>query len=148
MELRITADTSDSADALRALMKAIPAVVSQTTMEAAHLAELAAKNWLRKSSHPKGTVTPAQAGEPPSLVTGALFRSIRVTGPILAPGTVASAVGPTIKYGRIQELGGKTGRGLKTTLPKRPYMKPSTLEALPDIEANYRLQWGRLVRDV
>lgn len=72
-------------------------------------------------------------GSPPALVTGTLRRSIKVVGPVPkgATGWTVS-VGPTAVYGRIQELGGVTGRGGATTLPARPYMAPSLKKILDD----------------
>ncbi|WP_329143425.1 HK97 gp10 family phage protein [Streptomyces sp. NBC_01456] len=96
------------------------------TAKAAHLTEGAIKETLTTSSHRRGTPTPSAPGEPPSLITGTLRRSIKVTGPHpLGMGRWEAQVGPTAVYGRIQELGGPTGRGGTTDLPARPYVAPS-----------------------
>ena len=93
------------------------------TAKALHLIERKAKQKLTTFSHERGTPTPSGPGEPPALVTGNLRRSITVTGPEpLTPGSWRGQVGPTAIYGRVQELGGPTGRGV---LPARPYMQPS-----------------------
>ena len=86
----------------------------------AAVAEKAIKQQLSIYSHRKGTPTPSPHGSPPAVVSGALRRSV---------GTEARAgymrVGPSVVYGRIQELGGTTGRGHRTTLPPRPYVQPA-----------------------
>jgi phage gpG-like protein len=59
-------------------------------------------------------------------VTGTLRRSITVKGPHpLGLGRWEAQIGPTAVYGRIQELGGVTGRGGATVLPARPYVAPT-----------------------
>ncbi|MFD0393333.1 hypothetical protein ACFQ3Z_15995 [Streptomyces nogalater] len=59
-------------------------------------------------------------------MTGTLRRSITVKGPApLGTGRWAASIGPTAVYGRIQELGGVTGRGGATELPPRPYVRPA-----------------------
>lgn len=97
---------------------------------------------LRKSTHPRGTVTTAAPGEPPALVTGTLRRSARI---VPAPEGVARATASVrvgTVYARIQELGGvitaKRTKYLRfqyprgswhsvrsVRLPKRPYMRPT-----------------------
>ncbi|MEW2164427.1 HK97 gp10 family phage protein [Streptomyces sp. NPDC007084] len=112
------------------------------TAHAAHLAEAAIKRMLTTSSHPKGTPTPSNPGDPPSLVTGTLRRSIKVTGPVPAGrGRWVAEIGPTAVYGRIQELGGTAGRG--SELPPRPYVQPAyeQLVASGTISRAYHLAW-------
>lgn len=69
-------------------------------------------------------------GSPPMLQTGTLRRSIKVTSPesIGETGWTIS-IGPTVIYGRIQELGGDTGHA---TLPARPYLKPALDNIIAD----------------
>ncbi|MGW0795896.1 hypothetical protein [Streptomyces sp. NPDC002692] len=112
------------------------------TAHAAHLAEAAIKQMLTTSSHAKGTPTPSAPGEPPSLITGTLRRSIKVVGPIPAGfGRWMAEVGPTAVYGRIQELGGTAGRGAE--LPPRPYVMPAyeALVAGGAIARTYHVAW-------
>lgn len=78
----------------------------------------------RYGYHPAGTPTPSPPGEPPARITGALRGSLKPTGPTPTPMGFTARMGPTVAYGRIQELGGVTGRNHATTLPPRPYMKP------------------------
>jgi hypothetical protein len=122
--------------ALGAIDREMSAAVRQVTADALHLVERKTKQKLTTSSHSPGTPTPSAPGEPPSLVTGNLRRSIKVTGPESAgPGAWRGEVGPTAIYGRIQELGGETHRG---TLPARPYLKPALDEAMPEILRAYK----------
>jgi phage gpG-like protein len=80
---------------------------------------------LTRTSHPAGTPTPSRPGDPPSLVTGTLRRSIVATPAISAgPARYLATVGGTVIYARIQELGGTAGRG--SVLPARPYLRPAT----------------------
>lgn len=116
---------------------------------AAALVELETKKSLTRYSHPKGTPTPSPPGQPPAIVGGALRRSVRVRKSYsLGPGQWAAQVGPTIVYGRIQELGGVTGRGHRTTLPARPYLGPSVKRLIDSgelaeaYEAAWRLAMG------
>ncbi|WP_369043512.1 hypothetical protein [Streptomyces sp. Midd1] len=112
------------------------------TAHAAHLAEAAIKQLLTTSSHAKGTPTPSAPGEPPSLVSGTLRRSMKVVGPVPAGfGRWLAEVGPTAVYGRIQELGGTAGRGAE--LPARPYVMPAyeRLVAGGAIARTYHVAW-------
>lgn len=112
--------------ALELMAARLNAATRSATAQAAHLLEAEIKKTLTTSSHQRGTPTPSAPGEPPSLVTGMLRRSITVNGPHpLGLGTWEALTGPTAVYGRIQELGGVTGRGGATVLPPRPYVQPS-----------------------
>lgn len=114
------------------------------TAHAAHVVERSIKQTLTTSSHRKGTPTPSAPGEPPSLVTGTLRRSISVTGPRpLGLGVWEAQAGPTVVYGRIQELGGRAGRGGATELPPRPYVAPAYARAVAAgaLAAVYHQAW-------
>ena len=112
--------------AIEGLAAALDTATRSATAKASHLLEGEIKQTLATSSHQRGTPTPSSPGEPPSLVTGQLRGSITVDGPHpLGLGSWESQVGPTAVYGRIQELGGVTGRGGATVLPPRPYVQPS-----------------------
>lgn len=94
---------------------------------AAQLVASETKAKLTTSSHRKGTPTPSRPGEPPSLVSGTLRRSVKIVPAQPVGGTAYKAqVGPTAVYARVQELGGDTGT---TFLPARPYLQP-TVEML------------------
>jgi phage gpG-like protein len=112
--------------ALERMVGSLNYATRRATATASHLVERQIKLTLSTSSHARGTPTPSAPGEPPSLVTGTLRRSITVKGPHpFGLGRWESHIGPTVIYGRIQELGGVTGRGGSTVLPARPYVQPS-----------------------
>ncbi|MHB9861981.1 phage virion morphogenesis protein [Streptomyces sp. YIM S03343] len=112
--------------ALEGLVASFNSATRVATAQASHLLEREIKTKLTTSSHPRGTPTPSSPGEPPSLVTGTLRRSITVKGPVpLGTGRWEAQIGPTVVYGRIQELGGVTGRRGATELPPRPYVRPA-----------------------
>jgi phage gpG-like protein len=77
--------------------------------------ERAVKDELSRSSHSRGTPTPAASGGPPSTVTGNLGRSVVVQ--VLGDGH--ARVGASASYARVQELGGGNN------LPARPYLRPA-----------------------
>jgi phage gpG-like protein len=114
-------------------------------INAATILKAQAVTMLSLTAHPPGTPTPSSPGQPPSLVSGDLRRSIEATWPTaidgpLTGGMYTIAVGPTIVYGRIQELGGRAGRG--STLPPRPYMAPALRAAKGDIADAMRDAWA------
>lgn len=95
---------------------------------AAVLVEKATKAKLATTTHKRGTPTPSRPGEPPSLISGQLRRSVTIV-PAVPQGATAwvSKVGPTAVQSRVQELGGSTGRAV---LPARPYLEPSVRELI------------------
>lgn len=108
----------------------------------AHEVEKQAKAELSLGSHAKGEPTNAPPGEPPDLVSGKLRQSVRVDGPrTVGKNSWEAQVGPTVIYGRIQELGGITGRGHAALLPPRPYMKPALDAAASFIRETFRKAW-------
>ncbi|MFI1165657.1 hypothetical protein ACH4UM_19080 [Streptomyces sp. NPDC020801] len=112
--------------ALERIALSLNTATRTATAQASHLLEAEIKKTLTTTSHQRGTPTPSAPGEPPSLVTGTLRRSITVDGPHpLGLGRWDAQIGPTAVYGRIQEVGGVTGRGDATVLPPRPYLQPS-----------------------
>lgn len=99
-------------------------------VDAVNILDKAVKDELSLTSHPLGTPTPAPPGSPPSLVTGNLRRSVRkVPVKRIAKGIYEAGTGPTAVYARIHELSGWAGRGHRTFIPARPYVKPSTQRA-------------------
>ncbi|MFF1284306.1 hypothetical protein ACFVY4_26640 [Streptomyces sp. NPDC058299] len=130
--------------ALLGMVASLNTATRVATAQAAHLIEREIKAKLATSSHPRGTPTPSSPGEPPSLITGTLRRSITVKGPTpLKVGRWEAQVGPTAVYGRVQELGGVTGRGGATDLPARPYVQPAfeKLAATGALTALYKSAW-------
>lgn len=131
----------DVAAALRRLVGAYDAAGRRQLTKAAHLIERNIKLELSQSSHPPGTPTPSPPGSPPSLVTGNLRRSVRVTGPTRISGGWEARVGPTAVYGRVQEFGGACGRGLRTQLPARPYVRPGARKSRPGLARIFGPDW-------
>lgn len=112
------------------------------TVTGLSLLETSMKEQLRKSSHQKGTLTPAPPGSPPSLITGNLMRSFAMRGPVGGDGRYTGMVGPTAVYSRIQELGGMCGRNRSVRLPARPYVQPGAEEAMPKVHAAFITAWS------
>lgn len=133
--------SGNPARALRSLSAKRAAGTKTALAKSAHLVERNAKQLLSLTSHPKGTKTPSRPGQPPSLVTGALKKSVKVRGPRAIPGGYEALIGPTVVYGRIQELGGMAGKGLRTRLPARPYMRPAMRKSIPGIRAIFGKEW-------
>lgn len=127
--------------ALRTIGGRVAAATPDGLARAAHHLESMVKVELSRTSHPPGTPTPSRPGSPPSLVSGALRRSVQVTGPTeTGPGTWTATVSPDIVYGRIQEMGGVAGRGAH--LPARPYMRPGLVAAMPGMHALIKQAWA------
>jgi hypothetical protein len=115
---------------------------------AAALVEGRARAALSRKSHQPRTPTPSNPGEPPALVTGVLRSSFELLGPTSeGAGAWAAVLGPTAPYARVQELGGKTGRGGSVVLPPRPYLAPAAREAIRSGEVRevFVRAWGRAV---
>lgn len=113
--------------------------------EAAKLVASRTARKLATTTHKKGTPTPSAPGQPPSLVTGTLRRSVKIVPAVpVGSGTWQSSVGPTAVYARVQELGGQTGRHGATRLPARPYLEPALREVITSGElwAAFRSGWG------
>lgn len=130
--------------ALTAKVAEMNAAARGAVTSGVHLIELRTKENLARTSHQRGTPTPAAPGQPPSLIDGTLRRSVKVKGPSRegADGWKAE-IGPTAVYGRIQELGGMTGRGHRTRLPARPYLGPALDQVVSsgELEAAMREGW-------
>jgi phage gpG-like protein len=131
---------SEFKDAIDAHIARQMVATREAVAKGAHTIEAKAKDELATSSHPKGTPTPSQPGEPPSLISGSLRRSVRVQGPTGDGKTFIASVGPSMVYGRIQELGGTAGHGNR--LPPRPYMKPAVEKSAAELLALFREAWS------
>lgn len=134
----VVGDDAAAAALLRILAER-QAATKQAVARGAHLIEAHAKLELSRTSHPPGTPTPSRPGQPPSLISGALRRSVTVRGPRGGGSRWEASVGPTIVYGRIQELGGVAGR--RARLPARPYMAPGLERARPQIAKLFKDGW-------
>lgn len=129
------------------LVADIKDATANASMDAAELIGSIAKGKLHEREHGPLTFSPSPrgAGQPPATVSGDLAESIIA----VSAGGTAAMVGPTTKYGRIQELGGTmeghpfmvftkqfADKGIVTfkkrfvTLTPRPYLEPSTEDAV------------------
>lgn len=130
-------------EALTRKAAALEVATRVATGLAAHIVERHTKDLLRRTVHKRHTPTPSQPGEPPARVSGDLGRSISVAGPTGVAGTFRASVGPTMIYGRIQELGGVTGRGHASHLPARPYLRPALDASREEITTLFFTAWRR-----
>lgn len=110
------------------------------------LIQVEAQRNLALTSHPPRTPTPAAAGEPPSLISGALRRAMKVRRDRRGPNVYSGATGPAIIYGPIQERGGWAGAGHRSYLPPRPYLRPARTVAIPKIRKLFADAWARAIR--
>ncbi len=130
------------ADRLREIRALAAAAAPRAACQAlGQTAETAVKVMLTSSTHPEGTPTPSRPGQPPSLVTGTLRRSVTRT-PVMQNGTAAfrCLVGSKLIYAAVHEHGPVTIRagnfpqlgnpkagffGREVTIPRRPYLAPT-----------------------
>lgn len=114
------------------LILAVHAATRTGTDDAVDHVQDHTRRLLALRSHPRGTPTPSPWGQPPAKISGWLRDSV-VTEPARETGNGwRGKIGPTAVYGRIQELGGVAGRGHKSKLPSRPYLKPAVDAAIAD----------------
>jgi phage gpG-like protein len=118
--------TDDLAAALKRLIDDAPDAAREASKSMGTVGERAIKLELSRSSHARGTKTPSRPfADPPSLISGRLRESVRRTRVWSSGSQYGVNVAPTTVYARIQELGGVAGRGHKTRLPPRPYVRPA-----------------------
>lgn len=144
--MRVTADVEGGPKALAALMGMVAQARVDTPAQVNDALRTVARQQrtlLTLSSHPRGTPTGSPPGSPPWRITGRLMDSVTVrratpTGLDRWEGQV----GPTAIYGRIQELGGDTGRNHRTHLPPRPSLYPAWAIVRPTVRPQFRAAWG------
>lgn len=120
------------------LIRAVPGVVRDAMDPQMLQAELAVDISDNMGDLNRNPVYPRAGGKTLQVVTGNLLRAATV---YKGRGNVSKTTGSgtsfsfqwgidldVVPYARIHELGGKAGRGLKTTIPARPYITPA-LEA-------------------
>jgi hypothetical protein len=133
--------------AMRVKNTAVTKATRTATRQGRTHLERAYKMALRRRSHKRGTPTPSPAGEPPAKISGHLARMVKGRGPrMVRRGVWMAEIGPTAVYSRIQELGGWTGRGHRTHLPPRPYIKPTTEAEKRAVFEYYRRGWEEALR--
>lgn len=91
--------------------------------------EIVGKEGLSKyPRHAPGTKTPSPVGEPPAQVSTMLRQTVTIM-PIRRHGFAhySQETMPTMRYARIQELGGTVHRkdGGETVIPARPFIGPA-----------------------
>lgn len=140
------AGVDDLEAALRRIQQRSELATRQMATAMAAVGERAIKAELSRSSHPARTKTPAAPDvNPPSLISGRLRASVRQTRSYSSgPYQWTARVAPTVIYARIQELGGWAGRGHRSHLPPRPYVRPAIIRH----SANARKAAITVFRDV
>jgi hypothetical protein len=143
-DVRVGVDGADEfAAALDALQQRLHSATRKATKDGISFLQRRAHGQLSRYYHPPGTPTPSPPGQPPARITGHLRGSLSPTGPVPTGGGFTGQLGPTAVYGRIQELGGVTGRGHSVTLPPRPYLKPTVRSSRSDLARIYLEAWRR-----
>lgn len=139
--------------AIDAILERVQAATDAGVDDGLALIQQGAQRNLTYFTHPPGTPTPSAPGDPPALISGALRRSIKVRRTKRGPGVYEGRVGPTIVYGRIQELGGRLGQNPRHGmwrspgfLPPRPYLRPAVFNAAPKIRKLLVDAWTRAIR--
>lgn len=139
--------------ALDAMIERVRAATDQGVDDGLALIQVGAQDNLTHFTHPPGTPTPSAPGDPPALISGALRRAIKARRTKNGPDVYEGRVGPTIIYGRIQELGGRLGQNPRHGmwrrpgfLPPRPYLRPAAFNAAPKIRRLLIEVWARAVR--
>lgn len=120
---------------IRELIAKVPGIVKDAMDPQILQAELAVDISDNMDNENRNPVYPRGGGDKLQVVTGDLFRAATVykgkgnTTTAKGGGTQFSFVWgidlDVIPYARIHEFGGQAGRGLKTTIPKRPYITPA-----------------------
>lgn len=121
---------------------------------------MAARDALSASLHEIERQAKLNATVNPKVRTGRLRSSIIVKGPMGGGSHWSGEVGPTVIYGRIQELGGtifpKRAKFLHwvdgsgdhfarhVTLPARPYLKPAAETTKPMISEIFEVEMAKV----
>lgn len=108
----------------------------QSTRDAGNLVRDAVQENLAQRTYPPAS----PVGEPPALRTGYLHDSVYVRTLATESGWQAR-VYPSTVYARIQELSGWAGRGHRSFLPARPYVRPATESTAPRVRQVYVDGW-------
>lgn len=144
MDVGVSVDgVDDFAAAIDALEQRIVSATRKATKDGMSLLQRRAHSRLSRYYHPPHTPTPSAPGEPPARINGHLRGSLSPTGPVPTGSGFSGQLGPTAVYSRIQELGGRAGRGHSVTLPPRPYLAPTVRDARNDLRRLYVEAWSR-----
>jgi len=131
------------ASAIDALQQRMHSATRKATGDGIKLLQRRAHSRLSRYYHPPNTPTPSPPGEPPARISGHLRGSLTPTGPVSTGSGFTGQLGPTAVYSRIQELGGRAGRGHSVTLPPRPYLRPTVRDSRNDLRRLYVETWSR-----
>ncbi|WP_128381276.1 hypothetical protein [Streptomyces cavernae] len=132
MDVHVNVQSDDPLAALDQLALRVRTATRKGAKEALRLVHRRAWAQLSRYYHPPNTPIPSPPGQPPARITGHLRGSLSPTGPFPTAGGFGGRLGPTAVYSRIQELGGRAGRGHSVTLPPRPYMRPTRASVIAD----------------
>lgn len=154
VEVQFHVDGADEwKDAAHAILERVRAATDGAVDDGLALIQQGAQQNLTYFTHPAGTPTPSAPGDPPALISGALRRSIKTRRTKDGPNVFEGHVGPTIIYGRIQELGGRLGHNPRhgmwrrpAFLPPRPYLRPAAFNAAPKIRKLLVKAWSSAIR--
>ncbi len=144
------ADVSAHLDGVPQVLTALLGMVEQARQDtpqqldkALNSVALQQKTLLSLGWHPPNTPTGSAPGTPPWRISGHLRDSVTVRRAApTGPDSWEGQVGPTAIYGRIQELGGVTGAGHRTTLPPRPSLAPAWAIVRPSVRFEFTATWG------
>lgn len=149
VEIRIRVRKTKTLNALDRIIRAIEELTPQAVEEVRDQTRRDVVRLLRLKWHPKNTPTPSMPGEPPARISSDLLRSIRPF-PVERTGefTWKASIKSFNDYSRIQELGGVSGRGHRTHLPPRPYLKTAVndLHAAGFYKGVFITYWSEALR--
>lgn len=147
MDFSLTlAGVDDLTAALDSVLAAVDRATADATVLAAALVEGRARANLSRTSHSRGTPTPSAPGQPPAKIDGHLQNSWHDTLPIPdGVGGWECTLSSALPYSLIQEVGGWAGRGHRSHLPPRPYLRPAmdAAAASGEIRDAYERAWTR-----
>lgn len=146
-----TSGIKESRAEFEALKKAIRRVTQQGVTHVLEQTQRQQKTLLSLGVHRRGTPTGSVAPNPPWRISGDLRASVEVEkGHRIAENRWMGRVGPSTRtpYGRIQELGGWTGRHHATKLPARPSLKPAWKVVRPTAGKTMARYWAEATRTV
>ncbi|MFE5369255.1 phage virion morphogenesis protein [Streptomyces mirabilis] len=148
-EIRVKVHRQRTLNALDRIIRAIDELTPSAVEECRDQTRRDIIRLLRLKWHPRNTPTPSLPGEPPARISGDLLRSIKAF-PVerTEPYTWKASIKSFNEYSRIQELGGVSGRGHRTHLPPRPYLKRAVND-LHDVgfyEGVFLTYWSEALR--
>lgn len=129
--------------ALDVILADVDRATADATLVAADLVEKRARDNLGRLSHARGTRTPSAPGEPPARIGGALQDSWQHSLPVPdGIGGWVCTLSSNLVYSSIQEVGGWAGRGHRSHLPPRPYLRPAVDLAAVEVRDAFMHAWA------